>query len=185
LSEGTADLVVRILTDRPSVTMAELVEATGVSRQRIHQILKEKGYRASRRPAVFNTPDGRRPPSSPPAARAVYAPPPSISSTHSGAVSEMFVAADLFARGWWVFHPLTRARCDLIAASHDCRILKRIEVRTGKRFGDKLSYGITDADVCDHYAVVVDGEPVTYHPELAPAEPKPKVRQPNRTTVFS
>jgi hypothetical protein len=103
---------------------------------------------------------------------------PNLCTSAVGSVSELLVAADLTARGWSVFFPLFRARCDLIACSWDAGIVRRFEVRSGKRRNGTAGFQKTSNDVCDHYAIVISGEPIIYEPELEAAPAKPVWRAP-------
>ena len=85
-------------------------------------------------------------------------------------MAELIVAADLLARGWYPFFPIVRStKIDLLVSSRDGKRVLRIEVRSGLRRGDRVVFSKKDNAECDHYGIVVAGEPVTYQPEL-PAE---------------
>lgn len=167
-NEGAGDARARIIErmrKEPLTSVRELVALTGVSRQRVHQLLRKEGLvpatpremwaagRLVARPAVSRMPTAG----------------PTVYITHSaaGTVSELMVAADLTTRGWGVFFPLVRTtKCDLIALSADGTQARRIEVRSGKRTGGGLAYNAKPTDTCDHYAIVLPGEPVIFKPPL-------------------
>lgn len=164
---STIDEIRRLLGERPGMTATELAQATGVSRQRVHQLLQKhnlpygKWVRAAPR-VSGGVPEyvtrwqvgvGR-----------VSMPP-----TRVGTISELLVAADLLARGWFVFVPLARTVeiVDLVAVSADGEVVKRIEVKTGTKKPDGgISYNRNSTSALDHYAVVVDQEPVIYIPPI-------------------
>lgn len=170
MTETATEIVVRLVEADPSITVSALQQATGVSRQRVHQILRAKGLTAAPNPAV---------PRIEPRSGSME----NICTSAVGSVSELLVAADLVARGWSVFFPLFRARCDLIASSWDAGVVRRFEVRSGKRRNGTAAYQKTSNDVCDYYAIVISGEPITYEPELEIAPIKPVWRAPSTRWV--
>lgn len=102
---------------------------------------------------------------------AEYNPPREVplSSSTSGAVSELLVATDLLQRGFAVFRALSPScPCDL-AVLRGPR-LARVEVRTGQvTLSGRTIWTRTDRDQCDFYAVVVrsvHGNAITYSPSL-------------------
>jgi hypothetical protein len=141
-------------------TVNEIVEATGVSRQRVYQLLAKLGLSPRPEPK-------RRAGIRPKSRISVMGPTAGISHSAAGTISELIVAADLTTRGWTIFFPLVRtAKCDLIALSSDGQRSRRIEVRSGRRIGGSLSYNKKPSDTCDHYAVVLPGEETVYLPEI-------------------
>lgn len=154
------DRILSLLRANPLVTASQLVAETGVSRQRVYQLLKEEGLKLSPRPAV-----------APPARPAPRVTPLSgignVNHSACGMIGELLAACDLLARGWRVFSPLVRhSKIDLVATSPDGAVVKRIEVRSGKRKGTGVYFQKRPEDACDHYAVIIHGEPVHYIPDI-------------------
>jgi hypothetical protein len=89
-----------------------------------------------------------------------------ITSHVAGTISELLVAADLMARGWWVYMPV------MLSKSHDIVAFKGIqmitvEVRSARRNATGfLSYAKKNDSNSSHRALVVTGEPVSYIPDL-------------------
>lgn len=159
-----AQIVARARAEK-ALTTADLAAAFGCSRQYIHAVLGAAGMKAAIPKRVWLPRKASPPPSSrvTPEGGGVQ-----ISSSATGSVSELLVAADLMSRGWSVFFPLYRARSDLIATSKNGETIKRFEVRSGKRRAGEMVYARKPTDAQDHYAVVLPGEPVKYVPPLLP-----------------
>jgi hypothetical protein len=162
--------ILDLLRANPSLTVADLVETVGVTRQRVHQILSKEGLRAApQRPAVILP----RVPRERSLVRTVIQPvsvdiPPS--SLLAATIGELLVAADLMARRWQVFYPLARSTTfDLIASSKAGDRVLRIEVRCVRRNKEGCLPFPKKASPCDHYALVAESEPITYRPELPSA----------------
>ncbi len=158
--------IIEQMRRQPITSVRELVALTGVSRQRVHQILRKEGLdvpterelRAAR--GIVVRPVSRMP---------IEGPTVHITASAAGTISELMVAADLTTRGWTVFFPLVRtAKCDLLVLSADGTQTRRIEVRSGKRFRTSLAYNAKPTDTRDHYAIVLSGEPVIFNPPLPP-----------------
>ena len=163
MQEARSAIVGAIAAD-PLRTMSELAALSGVSRQRVHQILKAEGLKAAtdgevrRARGIVVKPRSRM---------EIRGPAAGISHSAAGTVAEMLVAADMITRGWSVFFPLVRTtKCDLLALSSKGRRTKRIEVRSGIKKKGVLGYNKKPSDVCDHHAVVVAGEPIIFLPEI-------------------
>lgn len=158
--ETSRQIIIRALADNPNRSARELAVMASCTRQRVHQIIKAEGLTL--------------PGFDPTRTQSVIVPRISVAgegaqidSTACGTISELIAASDLTARGWQVFFPLVRtSRCDLIALSADGITTRRIEVRSGKRKGDTVSYQRRAGDTCDHYAVVLTGEPVRFFPDI-------------------
>lgn len=159
--------IVALLKADPSLTQSELARRVGVTKQRVSQLVKKVGLQAG----VYEKPrdlNGERIPAGPPrimVQTSVDTGP--VNATVAGTIAELVVAADLLARGWQVFFPMVRTtKCDLLATDKTGERVIRVEVRSGRRVGESITFLKKDKAVCDHYAIVVPREPVTYKPEL-------------------
>jgi hypothetical protein len=160
---GVGPQLIAALAADSTLTAKALSEKFGVSRQRVYQLLKASGLKTGNPYLIYRP----RQAASPCPRLLTGGVPVRISHSAAGTVSEMLVAADLLARGWHVFFPLVRTtRHDLIATSRDgCRLL-RIEVRSGIRRRGAVLFAKKENAACDHYGVVVTGEPTFYQPDL-------------------
>jgi len=159
---STRDKIAEIRAKDPEARASDISRALGISRERVRQHLVGLGL-------TTKTYGPRR----------RVAPTPRVQTggvmigvtyTAAGTVSELLVAADLTARGYTVYSPICRhrAHADLIAlliAGEQQPIL--IEVRSGKRSqSGAVIYAKKNNTRCNHYGVVVTGEPVIYDPPL-------------------
>lgn len=159
MSDTTREKLRESLASNPDQSITELSVATSVSRQRVHQIVKAEGWELKDRRTRKSREDKPH----------VLVGVPSGLLSHSGAgtMAELLAAADLIARGWFVFFPLVRTtKCDLIALSKDGTKTRRIEVRAGRRMGRKVTFQKKDESLSDHHAVVVAGESIVFEPEI-------------------
>jgi hypothetical protein len=146
------------------LTASDIARQLGVSPQRVGQILKEENLRVPRYATAYRPAERR-----PPAPRIITAVPfGHVTNAATGTVSELIAAADLLARGWNVFFPMTRtSKHDLIITDRDGERVLRIEVKSGyRKASGALQFQKQSKANCDHYAIVVTGEPVNYQPEL-------------------
>lgn len=153
----TSDQIAALIANDPTLTARQISLALNISRQAVYQHVRALGLKVAA--GGGNTPqivvsDG-----------AVAT---TLSPTTTGTVAELLVAADLIARGWRVFFPLTRqATCDLIVLPRNGMKSLRIEVKPGFREGgSRLVYTPGQPYFLDHHAIVVRGEPVIYEPDL-------------------
>lgn len=156
---NTADEI-RKLSHLPASAIARQL---GVSRQHIYQVCKKEGIALLRYHewAAVDRPRRR------PKARLITGGvPQEISHAVAGAISELLVAADLMARGWQVFRPLTAATGhDIIAVRKDT--ILTIEVRSAHANNSgRLIYNKKADCKSAHYGLVVTGRPVAYEPDL-------------------
>jgi PD-(D/E)XK endonuclease len=143
-----------------NVSMADAAKAFGVSRQRIHQIIKRHKLKHT---LYIRQPESAKPRLLTNGLR--------LGTMAAGKVSEMMVAADLLARGWQVFFPIYQSihGYDLIAVKAD-RIIK-VEVKSAYRNQSKIQYAKKRHPI-DYYALVLFGEPVQYEsPDGRPEQP--------------
>jgi hypothetical protein len=128
---------------------SDIARTMGVTRQRVSQLCRQMGlettwYRSA--PMVHEPPIG-----------AVI-----TNTSLCGKASELFVAADLTAKGWYVFLPVYSNRdVDLIARRGDTLML--VEVRTLSKNRSPLRKGNFTGT---HHAFVRNGHPVLYEPPL-------------------
>jgi hypothetical protein len=174
MSEGTVRERIRALVEAdPDTPTADLARAVGVSKQRVHQILKKEGLWRPWRSKPRVTPESilaaKVPKKIWPAIKPDGCPQITVTSHVAGTIAELLVACDLMARGWQVFFPMVRVatKCDLIALDKSGERQIRIEVRSSKRDSKgTIVPKLKPQDVCDHHAYVIAGEPVLYKPPL-------------------
>lgn len=160
MSETTRDKIRQLALDGPLPSLADIGRLTGVSRERVRQIVEAEGLSPGPAVSLYQP----RPAASPSVITGGVA--VKVSRTVTGTIGELLAAADLSARGYVVFFPLVRtAICDLLAMKRDGLVL-RIEVRTGHRSGKRILFAKKTNSPAEHYAVVVTGEPITYVPPL-------------------
>lgn len=163
-----------------ALSVQDIADLCDVSRQRVHEILRQEDLRAPidgrsvRQWAPLRTQEvvEREAASIRQPARTGGI---KQGTQITGTISEMLVCADLLARGFYPFRPVVRNRSiyDVLAVrKHDALVL-RIEVKTGNRSGSDLVYRRSSlnkirnaAGEPDHYAVVARGDPVKYIPDL-------------------
>ncbi|KQO78140.1 hypothetical protein ASF36_13990 [Methylobacterium sp. Leaf90] len=156
------DRILAALAADPKLTARDLAERLEISKQRVHQILRDAGMKAA--PSIR----GRRPITT---ARHAEGRMNGLGSlgrlapSFVGAAQELVVCVDLMRRGAHVYRAMSHASpADLIAAIGD-RLL-RIEVRSGRRNTEgRLSYSQPQAGRYDVLAVVEPDGAVTYKPE--------------------
>lgn len=162
---STRDELQALLQADPTLSAAELARRLGVSRERVRQLTEAMGIRLVR--WRRSAPQTAKEPESRIITGGVQA---TLHATSAGLIGELLVAADLTARGWTVFFPLTRiAACDLVALKSG-GVPERVEVRCAKRADNgALRYARPDRAKYDRLALVVSGEPVTYVPPYTDA----------------
>jgi len=151
---STAGRIRAVIENSPSMSAAQVADALGVSRQRVHQVCIAAGIKLPRS-------ERRRP--EPRIACAAGVP---ISHTVAGAIAETIVVADLLARGCKPYTPVVRQRSHDIIAVTPSGAVVTIEVRSARRDGGSLPTPRTRSDKSQHYALVAAGEPVIYRPPL-------------------
>ena len=151
---STAGRIRAVIEKTPNMSAAEVADALGVSRQRVHQVCIAAGIKLPRG-------ERRRP--EPRIACAAGVP---ISHTVAGAIAEAIVVADLLARGCKPYTPVVRQRSHDIIAVTPSGAVVTIEVRSARRDAGKLSVPRKRSDQSQHYALVVPGESVAYYPPL-------------------
>jgi hypothetical protein len=160
----SVDDVIQLAGQRMSA--AQIADNLGVTRQRIYQIA-----RANRIRLHPQWPDDHTAPS---LAKIVTGGiPVLLDSSTSGTVAELLVQADLLARGYIAYTPVTRsyAPVDIIAIDRKdpCNMFT-IEVRSARRSSaGALVFNKSIPMRASRYALVVIAEPVVYLPELPPA----------------
>lgn len=169
MADTTRERLAEALARNPTWPVKTLAQSLGVSRARVYQILSDMSVKPP--VSIPNRRYGKRGTWGPSIPRVVTSGVVSlVGSSIAGTIGELLVAADLMARGLFVFFPLVRtAVYDLIACTADGSTTIRIEVRCGTRNTmGSLSFSKTPtrAGSHDHYAIVVAGEPVVYQPPL-------------------
>ncbi len=154
----TRERLAGLLAEDPEISAPDAAEILGVSRQRVHQILKSLGVkRGPIRRRIQRTP---RPKVLTGGVRV------GLTATMKGTVGELLVAADLLQRGYQVFTPITRhtASVDLVILDIGGTSVERIEVKTAKRREGRLIYTAPAHERYDRLAIVATGEEVIYKP---------------------
>ncbi len=142
-----------LAAQNPLWNLSDLARALGVSRERVRQLVDEVGLTVAKGVRGYRPRASRRP-----------RPAGYLCETAKGTAGELLVAADLTARGLFVFLPVVRTTsCDLIAMDQD-GVVQRIEVRSGKRRDGALRVSRPTHKHFDRLAIVVAGEPVLYEP---------------------
>lgn len=163
MKPSKASSIIDAVTKNPAMTAKELATSHSCSKQYVHNVLSGAGLKCAT-PVREWTPRGepRRvvPRLDIPGNTTV------VSTSVAGSIGELMAATDLMARGWKVFFPLFRAHSDLVAQSPDGKVLKRIEVRSARFKGGRLVFNHKAGDQCEHYALIIPGEPVLYRPPL-------------------
>ena len=153
-------------------TARDISDEVGLSRQRVHILAKQMGLTLANgtrqgwlsQMEYWRNNHHRRGERAPPVPRVVTGGVLVKLTTHAvGRVAELLVAADLVARGWDVFLPLSITTTNDLVAVKDGKI-KTFEVRCAKRVGGKIVFGRKISLESDHYALVVTGDPVIYRP---------------------
>ena len=171
---STRQEIAKIISSGEPLTISEIADRCGVSRQRVHQIMRMDGLK----PIVDgrrNTRRSRDAPSAtmtPPAVTGGV--PVAVSKTAGGQIAELLASADLLARGYRPFRPVVgNSLFDIIAIDPRTGAILSIEVKSGRRVSGRLVFqrnSCVKVRHCeaepDHYAVVCRGEPVEYVPPL-------------------
>lgn len=161
----TRERVVALVRDEPHLNQTEIAERIGISRQRVAQIVADeeldvpRGPRgvASRKRAAAATPALAERPDD-----AI----PQYLAGAGGTIAVLIAAADLMARGFSVFYPLTQsAPCDLVAIDRNGKV-ERIDVTKARRAGGEIRYDDPDRSKADRRALILTDEPVRYEPAL-------------------
>jgi len=167
------ELIREIIESGENLSVADIARRAGVSRQRVHSIMRREGWSAKV--------DGRKSKAGDSCAHemigACVVAPRHYSKTTGGQISELLVAADLLALGYKPFQPTARASLfDVIAVNPFTGKVITIEVKTGRDNGGSVVFQ-KSADIKtrhfhaepDHYAVVCPGYPIRYIPEIEKA----------------
>lgn len=152
--------IVYALDRNRSLTVKELAEMHGVSRQCVWQVLRRAQMtpspgRPEKKPKVWPKPEPRFGSELP--------------SGIVGAISEQLVAADLFKKGFDVYKSLAaNARCDLIVVCRATEKIYRVEVKSASRTPNgSLRCGRTDRNAYDILACLVGDSEITYTPDIS------------------
>lgn len=152
---STRDAVIAKLRENPQWSFAALARELGVSRERVRQLADSEGIQQPRVKRAYKhesrvVVDGEGAP---------------LNAVTNGTIGELLAAADLMARGYAVFWPLTRqTKCDLVITSKDGTRVERIEVRCARANGDHVAFHPKDNPIHERYALIVTGKPVQYVP---------------------
>jgi hypothetical protein len=145
----------------PHLNQSELADRLHVTRQRVQQLAKSLELTLDTGP---RGPGGRKVKEADPKPREPMAVPPGTTP----AVAVLLTAADLTARGFTVFVPLTpTASCDLVAIDRNDRV-ERVVVRKARRAGEEFRYDepMPDRSRSDRRAMILTDEPIRYEPAI-------------------
>ncbi len=156
-----ASEIKRLVADDRSV--GDIAATLGISRQAVHQFAAKNNINLGR--VLWNRTDNAK--EAKPVPRVITGGVEvDLTTTTTGTISELLVAADLLARGWRVYMPIQISKGHDIIACRGNDIIT-VEVRSGKRNRNGvLFYGKKASDKSMIYGVVVTGEPVSYLPPL-------------------
>jgi hypothetical protein len=160
MRETSREAVRRLVREQPTWNLSRIADEVGVSRERVRQLVKAEGLAPPRGVVGYRRRDR------PPVARLITGG-VAVRITHAvaGTIGELLVAADLLARGYQVYAPITRhgGACDLITLREG--LTECIEVRCGARNArGVVKYNRPDTAKSDRRAIVLTGEPVLYDP---------------------
>ena len=159
----TSEKVRAALEANPCSSAADLAQAVGVTRQRVHQIcraegLKPKDMRRGFKPGRKSDPNWVRPNH--------FGGQKQLSSHFTGGASELTASADLLRRGVPVYRALTFVSAADLIIDLDGRLL-RVEVRSAKRNASgHIRYAAPQKGRYDVLALVEPDGSVTYRPSL-------------------
>lgn len=163
---STKDRIRELREENPRLPAATIAEHTGVSRQRVSQILRDLGLATKIRREYTRGP--AKPSPAHDYGRA-------INPTTTGAISELIVSVDLMARGCDVYRALSAcSRADLVCVSRATGAIAKIEVRSAKldRHGLPVGgqkpkrCGLTGHDVYDVIALALPDGEIVYNPPI-------------------
>lgn len=177
---NTAEKIKEVLESGAQVTNSDIARLCGCTRSRVQQVMNSRGWKAplDGRKAAVKKAMGREGMIPPVVTGGI---PENVGLCAGAQITELLVTADLMARGYRVFTPVSRVSVyDLIAVDPKTGNVKKIEVKTGKRSESGKPYyqrnkshksrnaPATDghSSAPDHYAVIIRGEPAIYDPPL-------------------
>lgn len=157
---STRERIIALVKQEPHLNQSEIAERVGVKRQRVSQIIADE---------ELNVPRGKR--GVAPRARATEptrAPSSDALPAHlaaaGGMVGVLIAAADMMARGFTVFLPVTQtAPCDFLAMDAKGKV-ERVSVRKARRAGEEIRYDDPIRGGTDRRALLLTDEPVRYEP---------------------
>lgn len=147
-----------LLIENPELTTLEAVNALGISRQRLHLLVRSEG---------ISLKDGR--------VTATAAVKPGLSHIDArvgpkaaGGISELLVAVDLLRRGLDVYQSMTTGgQCDLVAINRATERVLRVEVKSAKRHANgKVMCSIGLTNKFDVLAKVLPNGEIVYEPDI-------------------
>lgn len=147
-----------LVAAEPQLHQSQLATRLGVTPERVRQLLTAEGLTV---PRAYPRGGG----GTMQARLRTGGAPVRVHATVGGAVGELLAAADLMARGYTLFLPITRIGwCDLVAIGGGGAV-ERIEVRSGRRgAGETIYWNHPDESRSERRAIVLTGEPVVYDP---------------------
>lgn len=151
-----------LLRKNPEVTTLEAVHELGISRQRLHQLVRSEGVTLRDGRVKFAEPSTSL--DSPPLAHINTR----VGPKAAGGISELIVAIDLLRRGLDVYQSMTTGgQCDLVAINRLTEKVVRVEVKSAQRNGKGrilCVVGLTNR--FDVLAKVLPGGEIFYEPDI-------------------
>jgi hypothetical protein len=158
---STRERVLTLVRQSPHLNQTEIAERVSATRQRVSQIIASEG---------LTVPKGRRGVAPRAKARAEPAEEskgvPAYLAEAGGPIAVLVAAADLMARGYTVYLPMTSAAAADLVAIDALGNLKRVAVQRARRRGTRLEHERPKPGDVDIHALILANEPVQYRPNL-------------------
>lgn len=158
MAKTSRDKLRELLRRNPDLTTLEAVNALGISRQRLHQLVRSEGVQLK---------DARMKEASSPLPILAHVS-AKVGPKAAGGISELLVAVDLLRRGLDVYQSMTTGgQCDLVAINRVTERVLRIEVKSAKRDGNgRIICGIGATNKFDVLAKVLPSGEIVYQPDI-------------------
>lgn len=160
---GARETLRALIRKRPNLTIAEALTELGVSRQRLHVLLREEGITLQRSARSDIPRSDVSPFKDLPSGVADGLPPYAVNG-----IKEMIVAVDLLRKGYDVYRSLTAGGlCDLVVVDRTNGKCTRLEVKSASvwRTG-RVSHSPTGRNSFDALALVFKDGSVEYRPPI-------------------
>jgi hypothetical protein len=158
---STRERVLTLVRQSPHLNQTEIAERVSATRQRVSQIIASEG---------LTVPKGRRGVAPRAKARAEPAEEskgvPAYLAEAGGPIAVLVAAADLMARGYTVYLPMTSAAAADLVAIDALGNLQRVAVQRARRRGTRLEHERPKPGDVDIHALILANEPVQYRPNL-------------------
>ena len=143
----------------PFLSQEEALSISGVSRQRLYQIMHKENIRFYKKPKPFTVPAPQK------KLDPIF---DRMSPHHAACVCEMIVCTDLLLRRFDVYKSVTTSGlCDLVAVDRSSGACIRIEVKTARKTETgRIVHSPTHNNSFDVLALVFGDESIIYIPSL-------------------